>query len=240
MSMPFAHTISTPTRTLQKQLQRFTSPSSRRPVPSSIAMSDSAATLLAETIQSASINHHPDPKHDSNPSTAASYKIPVRFRSHLHRRKSSSPSSSPPARSDEVPISILEPTPRSNALPPLPDLRFEQSYLAKIKNCTSWQSVAWTTFLDHVIMPFGQGIVWNLAVFGWRAWNQETKFAGAGVGARVRRWWWDVNGWRVPGLSALGKSAGVRRGVDAEVLAEKTAQQAEEFWIAQFGSAGQD
>jgi len=77
-------------------------------------------------------------------------------------------------------------------------------------------------------------------VFGWRAWNQETKFAGAGVGARVRRWWWDVNGWRVPGLSALGTSAGVRRGVDAEVLAEKTAQQAEEFWIAQFGSAGQD
>ena len=48
------------------------------------------------------------------------------------------------------------------------------------------------------MMPLTQGIVWNLAVFGWRYWNRGAKLGGQSIGSRVRRWWWNVNDWELP------------------------------------------
>lgn len=104
-----------------------------------------AGIQLAETIQTASIKRNPSPHHDLNPSTAASKKQPVDF--------ARSPSDSDIASDlddDEVPLSVLRPTPRKPNLPPLPDLRFEQSYLASIKDAKNWQMVTYITVRDQV------------------------------------------------------------------------------------------
>lgn len=145
------------------------------------------AIQAAETIQTAHINRHPDPEHDRAPSTAMDSKHPVDL------------AASPPddilsdiddADDDEIPFSILRPTPRRPQMPPLPDMRFEQSYLASIKDCAGWQSVAYITARDQVLMPFVQGTVWALLVAGWRHWNGTASFKGRSVGSRIRRWWW--------------------------------------------------
>lgn len=47
-------------------------------------------------------------------------------------------------------------------------------------------------------MPLVQGVAWTLILAGWRHWNQVATFSGQSVGARVRRWWWDVNNWKIP------------------------------------------
>lgn len=148
---------------------------------------------VAETIQTASINLHPSPTHDSNPSTAASNKQPVTI--------DTSPDPSDilsDADEDEIPISVLRPVPRRSQLPPLPDLRFEQSYLASIQHAESWQRVAWITFRDQVFMPLTQGVLWTLVLSGWRHWNSQAQFSGQTVGARIRRWWYQTNNWKIP------------------------------------------
>lgn len=166
-------------------------------------MSGSTNEFLS-TLQTASINHHPDPAYDINPGTSASSKIPVHISPSSHSdphgpvAHAASPTHNHPHPSDDtIPLDVLQPAPRAT-LPPLPDLRFEQSYLARISTCQNPWSVAWVTLLDHVLMPLSQGVVWNLALFGWRAWNTGVSFKGAGAGARVRRWWWGVNNWKLP------------------------------------------
>lgn len=44
-------------------------------------------------------------------------------------------------------------------------------------------------------MPLMQGMVWSLALHGWRYWNRSAKLSGNSVGSRVRRWWYTVNDW---------------------------------------------
>lgn len=148
---------------------------------------------IASTIQSASINRHPSPDHDINPSTAASSKIPVRPAPSIDDDASSQ--SSPPSSPSAIP---LRPIPRRTNLPPLPDLRFEQSYLASIPAGASWGRVAYITTRDQVLLPLVQGTMWALVLTGWRHWNRGANMVGHSVGARIRRWWWDVNGWEVP------------------------------------------
>lgn len=103
-----------------------------------------AAIQAAETIQTAHIQDSPTIEHDMNPSTAASAKEPVRL------NRSPSIDSVPDVESDEVPIDILKPTPRRPQMPPLPDLRFEQSYLASIKDAKDWKVVSYITIRDQV------------------------------------------------------------------------------------------
>lgn len=183
------------------------------------------ANEIASTIQATSIKRHPDPDHDLDPSTSASQKRPVKISNVVPFRSSftDSPGTSPPSAhpDDEIPLSVLQPAGRSHALPPLPDMRFEQSYLARIKHCQTTSAVAWVTVFDHVIMPLTQGILWNLALFGWRSWNRGVKFQGRGFGARVRRWWWGVNKWKLPKV-------------------EEKAQKVREFYIANSGPATGD
>lgn len=138
---------------------------------------------IASTLQFAHTNENPSPEHDINPSTVASEKVPVEA------------TSSPPSSPSDV---HLQPVPRRKALPPLPDLRFEQSYLASIPEGASWRRVAYITIQTQVFLPLLQGTVWTLALAGWRHWNRGAQMAGTGIGARIRRWWWDVNGWNIP------------------------------------------
>lgn len=153
---------------------------------------------IASAIQSASIKHHPDPAHDLNPSTAASTKQPV------------SPTTSISSKADSIPESAVRPIPRRTNLPPLPDMRFEQSYLASLQGAESWWRIAWITGRDQVVLPLVQGMLWTLLLSGWRYWNRGVQFQGATLGSKVRRWWWGVNHWKIPEETqeAISKKAG--------------------------------
>jgi hypothetical protein len=121
-------------------------------------MASNPALELASTIQSASINRDPSPSYDLNPSTAASEKIPVKL-SHCHTAESFA-SLDKYAYDDEdgideedeedIPYNVLRPVPRRQSFPPLPDLRFEQSYLASISKADTRWKVAFITIRDQV------------------------------------------------------------------------------------------
>lgn len=154
-------------------------------------MVDNATSEIASLIQNTHIKRNPSPQHDVNPSTAASEKHPVHLDEHPDPDASD-------VDEDEIPLSVLRPAPRHHGMPPLPDLRLEQTYLKSIEHAESWQQVAWITFKDNVLLCFAQGLVWSLVLSGWRHLNRSTKFSGRGVGARIRRWWWGVNNWKIP------------------------------------------
>lgn len=107
-------------------------------------MDSNIPSEIASTIQAASIRRHPSPRHDLNPSTSVSEKQPVRLEEHPD------PDSASIVGEDEIPISVLRPVPRRNTMPPLPDLRFEQSYLKSIERAESWKGVLWITLRDQV------------------------------------------------------------------------------------------
>lgn len=107
-------------------------------------MDNTIPSEIASTIQAASIKRHPSPRHDLNPSTAASQKQPVTLDEHPD------PDADSDVAEDEIPISVLNPVPRRNTMPPLPDLRFEQSYLKSIEQAQGWQGVLWITLRDQV------------------------------------------------------------------------------------------
>lgn len=70
-------------------------------------------------------------------------------------------------------------------LPQVPDLRFEQSYLASIAPAQGvWWKIVLITLKDQVMMPLVQGVLYNLLVTGWRMWNRGARLSGAGVGGR--------------------------------------------------------
>lgn len=202
-------------------------------------MAHNPAIDLASTLQSASIKRHPSPTHDLNPSTAASKKTPVTLSSEPEAAHYSDDDSASLASDLVSERHVLKPRPRRAQLPPLPDLRFEQSYLASLKGETRWNIVAWITVRDQVcrsiirdlrslqsnpkhhpqiylpqpqtnhlnhnkkvLMPLLQGTLWTLAVCGWRHWNSTAHFHGQSLGSRFRRWWYDVNNWKIPSPSS--------------------------------------
>lgn len=102
------------------------------------------AIQAAETLQTAHIIGKPSLEHDRAPSTAADAKKPVRLD---HSPDADNVSA---VDEDEIPVSIVKPEPRRPQMPPLPDLRFEQSYLASIKDAPSWHAIAYITVRDQV------------------------------------------------------------------------------------------
>lgn len=104
-----------------------------------------AAIQVAETIQTAHVKRRPSAKHDLAPATAADKKATVEFDPDADVDDASE------ADEDEVPLSVLRPAPRRPQMPPLPDLRFEQSYLASIKDAKDWRFVTYITFRDQVL-----------------------------------------------------------------------------------------
>ncbi|KAF4124141.1 Fungal protein of unknown function (DUF1770) [Geosmithia morbida] len=146
---------------------------------------------VAETIQTAHIAHNPDPAHDLAPATAADEKVPVSL-SHEDDDVDSID------HEEDVPYSVLKPAPRSTKLPPMPDLRFEQSYLNSIASANTWWKVALITARDQVLMPLTQGVLYNLLICGWQHWNRNAQLQGNTMGVRLRRWWYGVNNWKIP------------------------------------------
>lgn len=51
-----------------------------------------------------------------------------------------------------------------------------------------------------MILPLVQGTLWTLALSGWRYWNRNASLSGQTLGSRIRRWWYDVNNWKLPPL----------------------------------------
>lgn len=97
---------------------------------------DDFATQAAEIIQVAHINRNPDPRRDINPSTAASKREPVSLAIDSDDDDEDSP--------------YVVRKPRSKQFPPIPDLRFEQSYLRSISKAQTWWEVAFITVKDQV------------------------------------------------------------------------------------------
>jgi hypothetical protein len=177
------------------------------------------AIQVAETIQTASINRAPSAQRDINPPTAAST-----------TEKKAVPVELTPSDADSIPSDlvdqhhrVLRPVARRHTLPPLPDLRFEQSYLASIRGADTWGRVAWITIRDQVrdllmamflylretslicfdvqvLLPLAQGTLWTLALSGWRYWNRTASLSGQTLGSKIRRWWYEVNNWKLPQL----------------------------------------
>ncbi|KAK1998269.1 DUF1770-domain-containing protein [Colletotrichum falcatum] len=157
-------------------------------------MASSVPIQVAETIQTAHINRAPSPNHDLNPSTTASEKEPVT----LEPVSSHDDLDDGDELDEYIPRSIVNPKQRSTKLPPMPDLRFEQSYLHSISKADTWGRVAWITTRDQVMMPLVQGVIYNLFLIGWHHWNRNAQVHGSSIGAKVRRWWYGVNNWQLP------------------------------------------
>lgn len=111
-------------------------------------MSSSAPLEIASTIQSASIKRDPSPNHDINPTTAASSKEPVI----VHPDYAFDDKDSIDGEEDieDIPYDVIRPLPRRASFPPIPDLRFEQSYLASIAHADSYWKIAFITIRDQV------------------------------------------------------------------------------------------
>ncbi|KAK0645932.1 hypothetical protein B0T16DRAFT_412237 [Cercophora newfieldiana] len=159
-------------------------------------MASSVPIQIAETIQTAHLKRNPSAAHDISPSTAASRKEPVTLEKSAHFY----PDDGIDEDEDEedVPYSVLRPKARQHHLPPMPDLRYEQSYLHSIRSADTWWWVVLITARDQVMMPFIQGVAYNLAISGWQYWNKGAQLHGSTIGAKVRRWWYGVNNWKVP------------------------------------------
>jgi hypothetical protein len=120
-------------------------------------MSSSLPLQIAETIQTASIKRNPSPTHDVNPSTAASRKEPVQFShqppvtdSSIEKYAYDEDDAIDEDDEEDIPYSVLKPMPRRASFGPLPDLRFEQSYLASIAGADSRWKVLYITARDQV------------------------------------------------------------------------------------------
>jgi hypothetical protein len=134
---------------------------------------------VASTIQSASIKKHPDPALDLNPSTAADKKV-VLDEEHVHHHLDSDDDDTV----SEISSTVLRPQTRRQNMPPLPDLRFEQSYLASIKDAETYYQVAYITLRDQFVLPLVQGTIWTLALTGFRYWNSGARLSGQGFGGK--------------------------------------------------------
>lgn len=114
-------------------------------------------TVIAETIQTAHIDRHPDPLRDNAPETAADTREIVTPKREYDDVESEDDD-------EDIPYSVLRPTPPSQKLPPLPDLRFEQSYLNSISNADTWWKVAMITARDQVMVHAMDVVIRGLTV----------------------------------------------------------------------------
>lgn len=93
----------------------------------------SLATQAAETFQTGHLRRRPDPSRDMNPSTASSKRVPASIE---------------PDSDDETPFAVHKRP--AKHFPPIPDLRFEQSYLQSISKAETWWQVVFITVKDQV------------------------------------------------------------------------------------------
>lgn len=123
---------------------------------------DSLPTELASTIQAGHVRQHPDPNLDLTPASSAlppataATSDPEKIKPLWQQSSSLSPVHDLDSIDDDrdIPPSATSiPAPRRQNLPPLPDLRFEQSYLHSIANADTWWKVLLITARDQVSLP---------------------------------------------------------------------------------------
>lgn len=119
-------------------------------------MSSDAPLEIASTIQSTSIKRDPSPNHDINPTTTASSKEPVTV--HPDYAFDDKDSIDGEEETEDIPYDVIRPLPRRASFPPIPDLRFEQSYLASIAHADSYWKVAFITIRDQVCFFVSQDL----------------------------------------------------------------------------------
>jgi hypothetical protein len=106
----------------------------------------------------------------------------------------------------------------------------------------------------QVLLPLIQGTVWTLALSGWRFWNRTASLSGQTVGSRIRRWWYDVNNWKLPPMKwsqdpklaeqvgdvslSLSPFLGLQPILTEHI--ELTVPEFLQFYEAQFSNAGSD
>jgi Autophagy receptor ATG43 len=125
-------------------------------------MSDSTPLQVAETIQTASINPSLELAHGTSLTTATSTNQPLTIPRASHGQLEESSygevglddiddgDNEDEADAEDISYDVILPLPRRASLPPLPDLRFEQSYLASIAGATTYWKVAYITIRDQV------------------------------------------------------------------------------------------
>lgn len=114
---------------------------------------------LASIVQAGHIRTDPDPRLDIAPSTAADKKEAVTLESSRFSDVDDALDDDDDDEDEDIPYSVLRPAPRSHNLPPLPDLRFEQSYLHSISNADAWWKVLLITTRDQVgHLAFNDGL----------------------------------------------------------------------------------
>jgi len=178
---------------------------------------EEAAKIFAETaIQDSHIIRHPSPSRDVAPSTSADQQpvtIPRRAfpsiqfsssRADLNRLAQQVEEEE--AEETESEISLDEsahrhhhrhrrPKPRRPPLPPLPDLRFEQSYLKQLEGAKG--SVFWMviiTIREQVLFPGLQGFLWALALTGIRTIRTNQAESGRTFGGWLRSYFGGLTG----------------------------------------------
>lgn len=71
------------------------------------------------------------------------------------------------------------------ARPPIPDLRFEQSYRKAIAKADGvWWKIALITIKDQVLFTLAQGFLWQLALVGIRSWRLGAMSHGSSYGGK--------------------------------------------------------
>lgn len=128
---------------------------------------------IAETVQTAHIKRDPSPSHDINPSTAASKREPASVQKTQHHDDyliddggidedddeddyAQSEGTETDEESDDYNVVKSRPRRNIHQLPPIPDLRYEQSYLHSIRNADRWWKVVLITARDQACF-----VLWN-------------------------------------------------------------------------------
>lgn len=84
--------------------------------------------------------------------------------------------------------------PNKPAAPPVPDLRFEESYLRAISAAKgNWWKIAFITARDQIFMPLVQGTIWSFLLLSAATLRTNSSNNGRYFGSGLVRWWQSIN-----------------------------------------------
>lgn len=170
-------------------------------------MEEAARNLAQTTVQDSHIIRHPSPSLDIALQTSADRPLvsivrdalpSIQFSSsranlhHLSQRHHSEDEDDDETASEISLEDSPHPSPskpRRPNLPPIPDLRFEQSYLKQLeaaKGSVMWMIII--TIREQVLFPGIQGFLWALGLAGIRTLRTRQAESGRGVGSWLRDW----------------------------------------------------
>lgn len=169
-------------------------------------MEEAVKSLAQTAVQDSHIIHHPLPSRDIAPSTSADRAPvsivrdalpPIQFSSsraelhclsqHHHEQGEDDDETVSEVSLEDSPHPPSERKHRRPILPPIPDLRFEQSYLKQLEAAKG--SVLWIiiiTIREQVLFPGIQGFLWALGMAGIRTLRTRQAENGREWGGWIR------------------------------------------------------